>query len=135
MSNSHKYKERHSKILGIIKRPLIDIEIFSPIGNKWFIIENVLVDTGADLSVLPYSQGSMFIENIESGMRTDVSGIVPYARLVVYLHNLKMRVGGHELEAPVLIAESDDVPPILGRVKAIDQFLAEFDKGEELRLK
>ncbi|UCE38467.1 MAG: hypothetical protein JSW00_04355 [Thermoplasmata archaeon] len=121
--------------MGIIKRPLIDIEIFSPIGNKWFIIENVLVDTGADLSVLPYSQGSMFIENIESGMRTDVSGIVPYARLVVYLHNLKMRVGGHELEAPVLIAESDDVPPILGRVKAIDQFLAEFDKGEELRLK
>ena len=135
MSNSHKYKERHSKILGMIRRPLLDLEIFSPISNKWFVIENVLVDTGADSSVLPYSQGSIFVENVESGERTDVSGIVPYARLVVYLHNLKMRVNGKEFEAPVLIAESDDVPPILGRVKAIDQFLAEFDKGEELRLK
>lgn len=45
-----------------------------------------------------------------------------------------MRVDGEEFDAPVLIAESDDVPPILGRVDAIDQFLAEFDKGEELRM-
>ena len=119
----------------MIKRPLIDIEIFSQIGNKWFVIEDVLVDTGADVSVLPYSQGGMFVENVEGGERTDVSGIVPYARLVVYLHRLKMRVNGKEFEAPVLIAESDEVPPILGRVEAIDQLLAEFDKGEELRLK
>ena len=93
------------------------------------------MDTGADLSVLPYSQGLMFIGNIESGQRTEVSGIVPYAKLTVFLHNLKLRVNGGEFESPVLIAESDDVPPILGRVKAIDQFLAEFDKGKELRFK
>jgi hypothetical protein len=93
------------------------------------------VDTGADLSVLPYSQGLIFIENIESGKRTEVSGIVPYAKLTVYLHDLKLRVDGEEFKAPILIAESDDVPPILGRVKAIDQFLAEFDKGKELRFK
>jgi hypothetical protein len=135
LSESHKYKERHSKILGKIKRPLIDIEIFSQLANNWFVIENILVDTGADVSVLPFSQGAMFIENIESGEKTDVSGIVPYARLIVYLHRLKMRVNGKEFEAPVLIAESDDVPPILGRVEAIDQFIAEFDKGEELMLK
>ena len=121
--------------MGKIKRPLIDIEIFSQLADNWFVIENILVDTGADVSVLPFSQGTMFIENIESGEKTDVSGIVPYAKLIVYLHRLKMRVNGKEFEAPVLIAESDDVPPILGRVKAIDQFIAEFDKGEELILR
>ena len=76
----------------------------------------------------------MFVDNVERGERADIGGIVPYARLVVYLHTLKFRINSEEFEAPVLIAESDDVPPILGRKKAIDRFIAEFDKGDELRL-
>ena len=132
--SSYKYKECRSKILGTINRPLIDIEIYSLLAKKWLLIENVLVDTGADASVLPYSQGLMIVETPEKGERQDVGGIVPHARLVVYCHDLRIRVNGKEFEAAVMIAESDDVPPILGRHKAIDRFLAQFDKGKELRL-
>jgi hypothetical protein len=104
------------------------------LAKEWLLIENVLVDTGADVSILPYSQGLMFVETPEKGERHDVGGIVPHARLAVYRHDLKIRLDGKEFEAPMMIAESDDVPPILGRYKAIDKFLAQFDKGQELKL-
>lgn len=106
--------------------------MYSNISKQWFVIENVLVDTGADISVLPYSQGMMLIGEIEKGKKMDVGGIVPYARLVVYLHSINARIDGNEMEIPVLVAETDDVPPILGRAEAIDRYFAQFYKGKEL---
>jgi len=37
-----------------------------------------------------------------------------------------------EFDAPVGISESDDVPPILGRVDGLDNFFVEFDRGKEV---
>ena len=58
--------------------------------------------------------------------------IVPYSKLTVYLHRLKFRIGQMEFGAPVGISESDDVPPILGRVDALDNFFVELDRGKEV---
>jgi len=92
----------------------------------------MLVDSGADLSLLPYRQGKLFILDIESGDEIEIRGIVPYSKLTVYLHRLKFRIGQMEFDAPVGISESDDVPPILGRVDGLDNFFVEFDRGKEV---
>lgn len=125
------YHERKSTIFDIVKRPLIDVEFFSNIDKKWYLVEDILVDTGADVSVLPYSQGQLLVENVEKGKSTEIHGVVPYAKLTVYLHKLNLRIDGNEFTAPIMIAESDEVPPILGRIEAIDNFLIEFNKGKE----
>ena len=57
-----KYRERESRIFGSVKRPLIDIEIFSEIDKKWYLVEDILADSGADISVFPYNQSQLFIK-------------------------------------------------------------------------
>jgi len=41
----------------------------------------------------------------------------------------------HGIEAPVAIADSNDVPSIFGRVSALDRFNANFLKGERVKLR
>jgi len=129
---SYKYKERGSAIFKNVLRPLINLEIYSTVDEEWYITEDVLVDSGADLSLLPYHHGKLFISDIESGDEIEIRGVVPYPKLVVYLHRSRFRIGQVEFDAPAGISESDDVPPILGRVDAIDSFLVEFDRGKEV---
>ena len=45
-----------------------------------------------------------------------------------------MRTGNLEFVAPVAIADSNDVPSILGRADALDTFDANFLMGEKVKL-
>ncbi len=126
------YMEKESKILGKILRPLIEIEIFSQVRNDWEVIEEVLVDTGADLTVIPRFIGESIISDITSGEYTEIKGIVPTSLLIAFIHKLKIKTAGKEFETKVAIADSNDVPPILGRYAALDLFNIEFRKGKEM---
>ena len=129
------YKQKESKILGTILRPLIEIEIFSQVRNDWEVIEEVLVDTGADLSVLPRFIGESIISDITTGEYVEIKGIVPTSLLIAFIHKLKIKAAGEEFETKVAIADSNDVPPILGRYVALDLFNLEFMKGKEMNFK
>ena len=127
------YKEGESGIFGRIKRPLIDIEV-EDYNGKWLKLKNVLVDTGADVSILPRDLGEMIVSDITQGKIIEIKGIVPYARLIVYVHNIKYRISDFTFVTPTAIADSNDVIPILGRTKGIDLFNAIFKKGRNLSL-
>ena len=58
------YIQQESKIFGKILRPLIPIEIFSALSNDWISIDEVLADTGADVTILPRFIGEMLVEDI-----------------------------------------------------------------------
>jgi hypothetical protein len=45
-----------------------------------------------------------------------------------------MMISGKEFTALIAIADSDDVPCILGRVNALDLFDANFVKGMKVKL-
>jgi len=126
------YIEKESKILGKILRPLVEIEIFSQVRNEWEIIEEFLVDTGADLTVIPRYIGESVISDITTGEYAEIRGIVPTSLLIAFIHELRIRAGGKEFKTKVAIADSNDVPPILGRYGAIDLFNMEFKKGKEI---
>jgi hypothetical protein len=131
---SFNYKEQESLIFGKILRPLIDLEIFSEIEKDWIKIKEVLADTGADVSIIPRSTGELILHDITKGKTQEIKGIVPFARLIVYIHDLKFRINGKKFELPVAIADSFDVPPILGRVKGLDLFDANFKKGQNVEI-
>lgn len=116
-------------MFGKVFRPLIDLEIYSEIEKEWIKIKNVLADTGADISILPKNTGELILTDFTKGNIQEVKGVVPYAKVAVYIHNLKFRINSKEFELPVAIADSDDVLPILGRVKGIDLFDVTFNKG------
>jgi len=126
------YMEKESGIFGKVLRPLIEVEIEGK--TEWIKIDNALADTGADISILPRDIGDLLIEDVTKGKPYEIKGIVPYAKLIVYIYQLKFRINGKNFELPVAISDSNDVPPILGRAKGLDLFDANFSYGETTKL-
>ncbi|RLG25864.1 hypothetical protein DRN76_02155 [Methanosarcinales archaeon] len=129
------YTEEESDIFGNVLRPRISLDMFSNIRDEWLPMDDVLADTGADLTVLPRFIGELLTEDITDGKYSEIKGVIPGIILVAYVHQIKVRLGNLEFEAPVAIADSNDVPSILGRVDAIDRFDANFLKGERVELR
>lgn len=130
---SFKYREGESSLFGIIKRPFVEIEIYSLRSGEWISFEKVLADTGADICLLPRFMGELLVEDITHGMYKKIRGVVPNTYLYGYIHELKIKIGEKEFVAPVFIADAEDITPILGRGKALDLFKAKFD-GEMTRI-
>jgi|SRR3989344_211388 len=126
------YIEKESQLFGKILAPLVYIEVLSRHG-LWCGINKVLVDTGADITLLPKDIGEILVDDIASGKSTSIKGITSQ-ELKIFVHTLKIRVAGKEFETKVAIAESDDVPAVLGRFGALDIFDAAFIKGKEVVL-
>jgi predicted aspartyl protease len=128
-----KCTEKESGIFGKVKRPLIQLEVKTCM-SEWLALREVLADTGADISIFPREIGEQIVENITNGKMIEIKGIVPFARVIAFIHTLTIKINGKEFTAPVAIAESNDVPPILGRVDGLNLFNSLFAKGEELKL-
>ena len=113
---------------------MIKLEVYSFTRNKWLELKDVLADSGADLSILPRDIGEALLEDITKGKIAEVKGVISYAKLTVFINTLKFRINSKEFELPVAIADSDDVLPILGRVKGLDLFNVNFSKGKTVSL-
>lgn len=124
---SFKYQEGKSFLFGTVKRPLIEIEMYSTKSEKWISISDVLADTGADICLLPRFIGDLLVGNTTTGTYKEIRGVVPNTFLNGFIYNLKIKIADHEFIAPVFIADSDNVTPILGRNESLDLFKACFD--------
>ena len=124
------YQEAGSDIFGKVNRPLIAIKIYSTTKNIWIPVYDVLVDTGADMSIIPRYLGNLIVEDITTGKEIKIKGFVPYSELIAYIHKIKIKLVDKEIELSVAIADSDKTIPILGRVEGIDLFDVEFQKGK-----
>lgn len=132
---SFKYKKQESGLFGKILRPIIDLEAYSEVANDWLVLENLLADRGADISMLPKSIGEALVLDITEGKKVQIKGVVPAARVNVYIHTLRFKLNAKQFNLPVAIADSDHVPPIFGRVKGLDLFNAKFRKGKLLQIR
>jgi hypothetical protein len=45
------YVEQESRIFGKVKRPLVSIDILSFLSGDWTSVDEVLADTGADITI------------------------------------------------------------------------------------
>ena len=128
------YRIGHSDLLGRIRRPLLTVSFFSQRFHEWIEIENLLADTGADLTLLPSHLGEVLVPDIRDAKRGVVRGIVPGRELRLYLHRLTLRIGTQSFRATVGIAVSTAVPAVLGRYHALDCFTAIYRQGKALVL-
>ncbi len=128
-----RYQKEKSNIFNNIKRPRIRVNIYSKVFKEWITIEDVLADTGADISVLPKTLGVVLVGKIPNRRRYKISGMVSHT--FIYLHELRTRINGREIKGLYAIANSDDLPPTLGRMGALDKFEVTFDKGKTIRIK
>jgi len=134
MEKQFDYKQEESDVFGQVKRPRVEMQIYSKKKNRWVWVDEVLADTGADFCMLPRYLGNFFVEDMTSGKYAEIKGVVPGARLIAYIHDLKIKLADREFATPIAIADSDDVPSIFGRVNGLDLFDANFLKGERVKL-
>ena len=127
------YGEKKSGIFAKVKRPLVTLEIKTHSG-EWLKLQEVLADTGADISILPRDVAELILEDFKNGKYQEIMGIVPFSKLVCYIHNLTFRIDSKEFILPVAVADSDSVPPIIGRVKGLDIFEVLFN-GKQTKLR
>lgn len=134
MEKEFDYKQEESDVFGQVKRPRVEMQVFSKKKNRWIWVDEVLADTGADFCMLPRYLGNFFVEDITTGKYVEIKGMVPGARLITYIHDLQIKLADREFDVPTAIADSDDVPSIFGRVNGLDLFDANFLKGEKIKL-
>ena len=118
------YERRASPLFGAIRRPIAPVALYSSAWQRWLIYAMIL-DTGADYSVLPASVARDLGISLAAGERHQVAGVGGQQR--VWLHRaVRMRVGAWEFHAPVGFLEHDAVPPLFGRYHALDRFDLRF---------
>ncbi len=125
------YAKEGSNIFESVLRPRLSIDIYSEFLSDWITIDDVLADTGADLSVLPKSLGVLLVGDIREGRKYRVTGLAGYSKYI-YLHRLTTRIGRKKIKAAFAIAVTDDIPPTLGRIDALDKMNIEYQKGRRM---
>ena len=117
-------------------RPVIPIKVKK--GSKK-INYQVLVDSGADMSIFDEELGEFIGLNVRSGKPHEVFGVGGKAS-IYYLHKIKIEVGGweYEIEAGFMPNVAGRVMPygLVGQKGFFDNFIIKFDLlKEEIDLK
>ena len=124
------FSQQKSSIFGVISRPLVTMKIYSKTRNTWIPVYDTLADTGADITLLPRYLGEMIVDDITTGKYAEIKGVAPNAVLAGFIHNAKIEVFRREINTKIIIGDSDDVRPVLGRLNGLDLFDITFSKGE-----
>lgn len=115
--------EKKLSFFGEVADPKIPVKVHTKEGYREF---RFLVDTGADVTLLPRYAAEYIGVDLEESERMSVKGIEGIG-LDAYAAQIKVRIGDRELEIRCLFAASDRVPFILGRTDIFDHFNLIFD--------
>jgi len=99
---------------------LVDLKLVS--ASHYVLLEDVLVDSGADVSVIPRDVGDALWPDITHGKYVEIQGIVPSTKLIAYLHPVRIVLGMWSFDTKIAVADSNNVPPVLGRFQGLDRF-------------
>ena len=126
------FSSQKSNIFGTISRPLVTMKVYSKTRNTWIPVYDTLADTGADITLLPRYLGEMVVGDITTGKYAEIKGVAPNAVLAGFIHDVRIEIFRKEINTKVIIGDSDDVRPVLGRLNGLDLFDITFSKGEYL---
>jgi hypothetical protein len=112
--------------LGQIFKPILRVKITGPSRSVEALM---LLDSGADISFIPYSIGEAIGLEIDFAKRSEVRGIgegsVPYI-----LANITLSIGDIEIPVRIGWALIEEVPLLLGRLDIFQQLSIEFREFE-----
>ena len=114
-STSFPFTRRQSPALGSVQRPMADVLLHDKSGNPYTLA--MLVDSGADISVLSPQVAQILGVKIRTGQRCVFRGIG--GTMVAYVHHIPVRIGDLTMDLPVAIPLRE-VSNLLGRMGTLD---------------
>lgn len=116
------YRKEHSSTRGLIWRPVADVHL-KRVDGEW-LLYFFYIDSGADVTLIPYRLGKFLGLNDVGLPRTEIQGI--NGHVAVIMTELTMRIGEQEFCAPVAWSQIEEVPLLLGRDGVFDTFEITF---------
>ena len=113
------YRREHSSLIGEIHRPVATISLQAK--NKKWISFTLYADAGADITLLPRSACKGLGYHLKKGKPGHVGGITK-GKIKVYIHQLNTKLGEQTFKAKIAFANTDNIPPLLGRTDVFDHF-------------
>jgi len=109
-------------------RPYATLQLSCAERSVW---ADFLIDSGADVTLIPYKVGLNLGLNIQLDEPVYTLGGVAMGLPVVY-RTIKVQIGVHEISCRVAWALSERAPAVLGRLDIFDAFYVEFrQKGRK----
>ena len=126
MKKCFKFARENSSSLGFVYRPIAKVGLRDSNGEMFEL--SMLVDSGADISILSKRIGDIMGLDVEQGEAKVFRGIV--GELIAYVHKIPLFINGKKVETRVAFALSE-VPNLLGRLDIFKNFEISFKKEEE----
>lgn len=122
MKTSFSYEVKPSAIFKFVRRPVAFVSFWSDKFNR-FIRDTLIVDTGADYTILPkYFSKVLGIDLGKDCIPYISKGIGGEAKIYLAKKKIIVLVGQAKRQIPVGFLDHDDVPPLLGRQECLDTF-------------
>ncbi len=120
---------------GKIYRPVAKVTFKSPRNNS-FVTSWMVVDSGADQSVLPKSLATRLNISLAQDCTRDVTVGVGGSKSIYFLKaKIQAEIGQFKKMVPIAFVESDDIPPLLGRLGFMELFDVLFSKKHKVIFK
>ena len=122
------YRREYSSLIGEIHRPVATIYIQAK-NKKWRGF-TLYADSVADITLLPKSACIGLGYDLETGRLGHVGGITK-GKIKIYVHELNTKLGEEIFKAKIAFAQTENVPPLLGRTDIFDHFKVCYDNKQK----
>lgn len=128
MDVKYEYEFEGESLWGKIYRPVAEVSIKSPHSETWTKVI-MIVDTGADFSILPNHFAYDFRINVETEcVKSTTAGVGGEQTILLCKQPLIARLKNLERKVPIAFFDNDEVPALMGRLGFIEIFDVEFLK-------
>lgn len=121
------FVEERANIIPFILRPIARAKLVYE-NNE--ITQDMYVDSGADISLIPYSVGIALGFQLRPDEEIKRIGGVGGGKISVVIRKVKISIATEEFEARIAWCMSEDVPLILGRLDVFNKFDVLFKERE-----
>jgi hypothetical protein len=121
------FQTARSGRLGLIRRPIIPCAFRGPGGS---FEASVLLDSGADISLIPYSVGQTLGLSAKDAPRGECRGLGE-ALVAYHLCQVELKLGGLRLLVRVGWSTLEETPLLLGRLDVFDALDIEFRQSRD----
>lgn len=120
------YRKERSDLIGEIFRPVANLEFKSTKEDCWIEVE-AYIDSGADITLVPFSFGKLLGFELGKDKIKELSGIGE-GKISVIIKKIPLRLGDIKLNIRVAWALIEEVPALLGRLDVFNKFKINFDE-------
>lgn len=124
-----KYRKETSRSGLTVRRPVALVEFLSK-DHLW-IPQELYIDSGADVTLLPYSVGDLLGFRMKPGEETEEIGGIA-GKIPIVFRQVKIKIDNYQLEIKMAWSLFEEVPPLLGRKDIFDSFEITFKQNQDL---